>query len=44
MGFDYKNREIKTNWKHYALALPDMVEEPPLRAFIEWLRTEARDR
>ncbi len=36
--------EIKTNWKHYALALPDMAEEPPLRAFIEWLRTEARDR
>jgi LysR family glycine cleavage system transcriptional activator len=36
--------EIKTNWKHYALALPDMAEEPPLRAFIEWLCTEARDR
>jgi LysR family transcriptional regulator, glycine cleavage system transcriptional activator len=35
--------EIKTNWRHYALALPDMAEWPPLRAFFDWLRTEAGD-
>jgi LysR family glycine cleavage system transcriptional activator len=34
--------EIKTNWKHYALALPEMADWPPLRAFIAWLRAEAR--
>ena len=36
--------EIKTNWKHYALALPDMADWPPLRAFLDWLRIEASDR
>ena len=36
--------EIKTNWRHYALALPDMADWPPLRAFLDWLRTEASDR
>ena len=35
--------EIKTNWSHYALALPDMADWPPLRAFFDWLRTEAGD-
>ena len=35
--------EIKTNWKHYALVLPEMAEWPPLRAFVAWLRGEARD-
>lgn len=35
--------EIKTNWKHYALVLPEMADWPPLRAFIAWLRTEARE-
>ncbi|HZT49905.1 MAG TPA: LysR substrate-binding domain-containing protein [Hyphomicrobiaceae bacterium] len=33
--------EIATNWSHYALALPDMADWPPLRAFIDWLREEA---
>jgi LysR family transcriptional regulator, glycine cleavage system transcriptional activator len=33
--------ELKTNWKHYALALPDMADWPPLRAFLDWLRAEA---
>ena len=36
--------EIETNWKHYALALPEMADWPPLRAFIAWLRAEARNR
>jgi LysR family glycine cleavage system transcriptional activator len=36
--------EIKTNWRHYALALPDMVDEPALRAFLDWLRAEASER
>jgi LysR family glycine cleavage system transcriptional activator len=35
--------EIKTNWKHYALALPEMADWPPLRAFVAWLRAEARE-
>lgn len=35
--------EIKTNWKHYALALPEMADWPPLRAFITWLRAEAQE-
>jgi LysR family glycine cleavage system transcriptional activator len=35
--------EIKTNWKHYALVLPEMADWPPLRAFVAWLRSEARD-
>jgi len=35
--------EIKTNWRHYALALPDMAHWPPLRAFFDWLRAEASD-
>ena len=34
--------EIPTNWRHYALVLPDMAEWPPLRVFIEWVRAEAR--
>jgi LysR family glycine cleavage system transcriptional activator len=33
--------EIATNWSHYALALPDRADWPPLRAFIDWLRAEA---
>jgi LysR family transcriptional regulator, glycine cleavage system transcriptional activator len=33
--------EIVTNWRHYALVLPDMADWPPLRAFIDWLREEA---
>jgi LysR family glycine cleavage system transcriptional activator len=36
--------EIKTNWKHYALTLPEMADWPPLRAFVDWLGAEARDR
>jgi LysR family glycine cleavage system transcriptional activator len=36
--------EIATNWSHYALALPDMADWPPLRAFIDWLREEAGGR
>jgi LysR family transcriptional regulator, glycine cleavage system transcriptional activator len=35
--------EIETNWKHYALALPEMADWPPLRAFIAWLRAEAQE-
>jgi LysR family transcriptional regulator, glycine cleavage system transcriptional activator len=35
--------EIPTNWSHYALALPDMADWPPLRVFIDWLRSEASD-
>ena len=35
--------EIKTNWRHYALALPEAAAWPPLRAFVAWLRAEARD-
>jgi LysR family glycine cleavage system transcriptional activator len=35
--------EIKTNWSHYAVALPDVADWPPLRAFIDWLRAEAND-
>lgn len=35
--------EIKTNWKHYALALPETADWPPLRAFVAWLRAEARE-
>ena len=35
--------EITTNWSHYALALPDMADWPPLRAFVDWLRSEASD-
>jgi len=35
--------EIKTNWQHYALVLPEMADWPPLRAFVAWLRSEARD-
>ena len=35
--------EIKTHWQHYALALPEMADWPPLRAFVAWLRAEARD-
>lgn len=34
---------INTNWRHYALTLPDTADWPPLRAFIDWLRTEASD-
>jgi hypothetical protein len=26
---------------HYALVLPEMVDWPPLRAFVDWLRAEA---
>ncbi len=33
--------EIATDWSHYALALPDMADWPPLRAFVDWLREEA---
>jgi LysR family glycine cleavage system transcriptional activator len=33
--------EIKTNWRHYALMMPDMASWPPLRAFVDWLRIEA---
>jgi LysR family transcriptional regulator, glycine cleavage system transcriptional activator len=33
--------EIKTNWTHYALVLPDMADWPPLHAFFDWPRTEA---
>jgi LysR family glycine cleavage system transcriptional activator len=36
--------EIPTNWSHYALALPDMADWPPLRDFIAWLRSEASGR
>jgi LysR family glycine cleavage system transcriptional activator len=35
--------EIKTNWQHYALTLPDVADWPPVRAFVGWLRAEARD-
>jgi LysR family transcriptional regulator, glycine cleavage system transcriptional activator len=35
--------EIATNWSHYALALPDMADWPPLRAFVDWLRAEANN-
>jgi LysR family transcriptional regulator, glycine cleavage system transcriptional activator len=35
--------EIKTNWKHYALTLPETADWPPLRAFVAWLRAEARE-
>jgi LysR family transcriptional regulator, glycine cleavage system transcriptional activator len=35
--------EIKTNWKHYALVLPETADWPPLRAFVAWLRAEARE-
>jgi LysR family glycine cleavage system transcriptional activator len=33
--------EIPTNWKHFAVAMPDMAGAPQVRAFIEWLRQEA---
>jgi LysR family glycine cleavage system transcriptional activator len=33
--------ELATNWSHYALALPEIADWPPLRAFLDWLRTEA---
>ncbi len=33
--------EIKTNWRHYAVVLPEMADWPPLREFITWLRQEA---
>jgi LysR family glycine cleavage system transcriptional activator len=33
--------EIATHWNHYALALPEMADWPPLRAFVDWLRAEA---
>lgn len=33
--------EIKTNWSHFAVVLPEMADWPPLRDFIEWLRAEA---
>ena len=36
--------EIKTNWQHYALALPETADWPPLIAFVAWLRAEARER
>jgi LysR family transcriptional regulator, glycine cleavage system transcriptional activator len=35
--------EIKTNWQHYALTLPDVADWPPVRAFVGWLRSEAAD-
>ena len=35
--------EIKTNWQHYALALPETADWPPLIAFVAWLRAEARE-
>jgi LysR family glycine cleavage system transcriptional activator len=35
--------ELATNWNHYAVALPEMVDWPPLAAFLAWLREEATD-
>lgn len=33
--------EIKTNWSHFAVVLPEMADWPPLRNFVGWLRSEA---
>ena len=35
--------EIPTNWKHFAVVLPEMAAGTSVRAFIEWLRREASE-
>jgi LysR family glycine cleavage system transcriptional activator len=31
-----------TPWSHYALVLPELAEWPPVEAFLDWLREEAK--
>ncbi len=33
--------EVPTNWKHYAVTLPDVASLPAVQDFIAWLRIEA---
>ncbi|MEZ5926850.1 MAG: LysR substrate-binding domain-containing protein [Hyphomicrobiaceae bacterium] len=34
--------DMPTAWGHYMLVLPELVDWPPVSAFLQWLREEAR--